>query len=80
MVRGARSYRSISIACASAQQQISGASLLLSIHGQTEAQTDGWTDTQPLHRPCSAYHAGSVNNYTSDVVAITDVSLYTSGE
>jgi len=25
-------------------------------------QTDGWTDTQPLHRPCSSYYAGGVNN------------------
>jgi len=25
-------------------------------------RTDGRTDTQPLHRPCSAYYVGSVNN------------------
>ena len=24
-------------------------------------QTDGQTDIVPLHRPCSAYYAGSVN-------------------
>jgi len=26
-----------------------------------DRQTDGRTDTQPLHRPCTAYYAGSVN-------------------
>jgi len=24
--------------------------------------SDRWTDTRPLHRPCSAYSAGNVNN------------------
>jgi len=28
-------------------------------------QTDGRTDARPLHRPCSAYDAGSVNKATS---------------
>ena len=26
-------------------------------------QTDGQTDARPFHRPCSAYYAGTVNNY-----------------
>jgi len=30
-----------------------------------EGQTDGLSDSdaRPLHRPCSAYYAGNVNNY-----------------
>ena len=28
---------------------------------RSTGQTDGRTDTRPLHRPCSAYYAGSVN-------------------
>jgi len=28
-----------------------------------DRQTDGRTDARPLHRPCSAYYADSVNNY-----------------
>ena len=30
--------------------------------GRTMGQTDGRTDARPLHEPCSAYYAGSVNN------------------
>jgi len=30
--------------------------------GQTDRQTDGRTDIVPLHRPCSAYCAGSANS------------------
>ena len=26
-----------------------------------DRQTDGWSDVRPMHRPCSAYHADSVN-------------------
>jgi len=29
--------------------------------GLTDRQTDGRTDARPLHRPCSAYYAGSAN-------------------
>ena len=29
---------------------------------QHDRQRDGQTDARPLHRPCSAYYAGSVNN------------------
>jgi len=36
------------------------ARLQLSIDG-TDKRTDGWTDARPLHRPCSAYYAGSFN-------------------
>ena len=50
-----RNYRSF------AQQQTSRTPLLLSIAG-TDRQTDGQTDTRPLHRPCYAYYAASVNN------------------
>jgi len=32
--------------------------LLLLVH----AGTDRWTDTIPLHRPCSSYYASSANN------------------
>jgi len=28
---------------------------------QRDRQTDGRTDTRPLHRPCSAYYVGSVS-------------------
>ena len=31
-------------------------------------QTNGWTDTRPLHRPCTAYYAGSITKY--DFIAI----------
>jgi len=30
--------------------------------------TDGRTDTRPLHRPCSAYYAGSVSNNYSVII------------
>jgi len=29
-----------------------------------ERQTDGRMDARPFRRPCSAYYAGSVNNYS----------------
>jgi len=46
-------YRSISAARAGAQQQTRRTPpLLLSIDG-TDRQTDGRTDTRPVHRPCS---------------------------
>ena len=35
--------------------------------GRADRQTDRQTDAQPLHRPCSAYYAGSVNNYRCTV-------------
>ena len=31
-------------------------------------QTNGWTDTLPLHRPCTAYYASSITKY--DFIAI----------
>ena len=44
--------------------------------------SDRWTDTQPLHRPCSAYSAGNVNNIRvsyvwlgSRVVSVLDSGL-----
>jgi len=43
-----------------AQKQIRRPPLLLSIDG-TDIWKVGWTDTRPLHRPCSAYHAGTIN-------------------
>jgi len=42
-----------------AQKQIRRPPLLLSIDG-TDIWKVGWTDTRPLHRPCSAYHAGTI--------------------
>ena len=42
------------------------AGLLLWIHagtdGRTDGQRDGRTDAVLLHRPCSAYYAGSASN------------------
>jgi len=32
--------------------------------GFTAAETDRRTDSLPLHKPCSAYYASSVSNYT----------------
>jgi len=58
------SYRSISAADARAQQQTRRPPLLLSIYGtdtHTQSKTDGRTDIRPLHRPCSARYAVSVN-------------------
>ena len=57
--QGARSYRLISAADAGAQQQTCLPPSLLTIDGTTDRRTDA----QPLHRPCFAYYAGSVNNY-----------------
>ena len=34
---------------------------------QRERQTDGRTDARQLHRPCSAYYTGSVNNPPSPI-------------
>jgi len=56
----ARMRLSVDISCTQgAQQQTRRPPLLLSIDG-----TDRQTDARPLHRPCSAYNADSVNNVT----------------
>ena len=38
--------------------------------GQTDGRTDGWTDTRPLHRLCTEYCAGSVNNVYDDETSL----------
>jgi len=45
--------------------------------GQTDRQTDGRTHARQLHRPCSAYYAGSGNKTTTTNVftAIIQVNL-----
>jgi len=50
-----RPWLSTDISCP--QQQTHRQPLLLLIDG-----TDRWTNTRPLHRSCSAYYVGSVNN------------------
>ena len=35
--------------------------------GETDRRTDGRTDAGQLHRPCSAYYTGSVNNPPSPI-------------
>ena len=52
-------YRSMSAADVSAQQQTRWPN---SCCCRSMEQTDGRTDALPLHQPCSAYYAGSVNN------------------
>jgi len=44
---------------AGAQQQTRRTPLLM-LTGGTDRQTDERTDARPLHKPCSAYYAGSV--------------------
>jgi len=54
-----RRQLSIDVSCLQgAQQQTRRPPLLLSMNG-----TDRRTDVRPLHRPCSAYYAGSVNKW-----------------
>ena len=45
--------------------------------GQTDRQTDVRTDARPLHRPCSAYYAGSVKNaiFLSNKIATKNVNI-----
>jgi len=40
---------------------------LLQRERQTDGRTDGRTDARQLHRPCSAYYTGSVNNPPSPI-------------
>jgi len=47
-----------------AQQQTRRTPQRLRSNDGTGKQTDRQTDTRPFHRPCSAYHAISVNNQT----------------
>jgi len=58
--RNARSCRLISAADVGAQLQNCRPLLLLSVDG-TDRRTDRRTDARPLHRPCSAYSAGSAS-------------------
>jgi len=54
---------SIDISCQKgALQQTRRPPMLLSIDG-----TDRQTDARPFHRPCSAYHASSVNKKTKEL-------------
>jgi len=53
----AHGYQSISPASWALSSKPASSLLLLSIDG-----TDRWTDTRPLHRPCSAHYTGSINN------------------
>jgi len=43
--------------------------------GEWNRQTDGRTDTVPLHRPCSAQYAGNANE-DSQTVPTTDYFLH----
>ena len=55
---GARRCRSIS----SARGALSSKPAARRSGRLTMGQIDGRTDSRPLHRPCCAYYAGSVNN------------------
>jgi len=58
-----RQRLSIDICCPQgAQQQTRQPPLQLLSNDGTDGRTDGLTDARSLHRPCSAYCSGSVNN------------------
>ena len=59
------SQQSIDISCRRAHSSKPAAAACCDRMGQTERQTDA----RQLHRPCSAYYAGSVNNEISQITA-----------
>jgi len=56
-------------------QQIRSMLLLLSTDG-TNKQTDGRTESQLFHKPCSTHYAGSVNEH-KQAIPTTKVTPYT---
>lgn len=56
-------------------QQIRSMLLLLSTDG-TNKQTDGRTESQLFHKPCSTHYAGSVNEH-KQAIPTTKVTTYT---
>ena len=57
--------QSIGISCLPGPQQQTCSSGFAAVGPWWDRQTDGQADTVPLHRPCSAYYAGSANKQSS---------------